>query len=111
VPGVGGGIGGGTGGSLSDCRHDERSKNMNSSALACGDIGDALQPPGNGVPGSELSPPVETALTSTFVPTCRSVKTTRPHWFSGVAACSTGVAVVDPDAPQQALEPRRSRPW
>ena len=45
----GGGTSGGGGIAVGGSTHDERSKNRNSSALACGDIALALQPVGNGL--------------------------------------------------------------
>src|SRR5262245_3846068 len=59
----GGGTGGGCGMVVSGRTHADRSKNRNSSALACGDISFVLQPVGHGLPGSESSPPVVTPPT------------------------------------------------
>src|SRR6187549_413978 len=81
VPGSG--MGGVVGVPVSICTHDDRSKNMNSSAFSCAlrSMG-PVQPPGKpGAPGCELSPAPSD--------TCTSVNTTRPHWFA--ADVSTGV--------------------
>ena len=57
--------------------HDVRSKNRNSSAFACGDIMLVLQPDGNGLLGSESSPPVRVADADSLM--WMSVNTTFPH--------------------------------
>jgi hypothetical protein len=54
---LGPGGGGGLGVEVSGATQADRSKNMNSSALACGDMPVVLQPSGKGTFGSELSPP------------------------------------------------------
>src|SRR4029079_18257825 len=55
VPGTG--MGGNSGVPVSTCTHDDRSKNMNSSAFSCAvSVSGAVQPIGNGVSGCELSP-------------------------------------------------------
>ncbi len=84
VPG-GGGIGGGMSPGVTQA---DRSKNKNSSALACGDMPLLLQPPGNGVSGRDVSPPsiAPPAGSGTCELMWMSVYTTRPHWFSGAAA-------------------------
>src|SRR5262245_61197399 len=82
---VGGTPGGGTIGTIGlpgvVCTHDDRSKNMNSSAFSWGVMSsDAEHPVGNGLSGFDMPPPA---------PTWTSVKTARPHCASAVA--STGV--------------------
>src|SRR5437667_1845200 len=74
----GGGTTGGSGVLESGWMQAERSKNMNSSALACPERLVTLQALGNGLVGSESSslPPGGSALTWI------SVTTTRPHWLS-----------------------------
>src|SRR6187399_1919664 len=73
VPGTG--MGGNSGVPVSTCTHDDRSKNMNSSAFSCAvSVNGAVHPIGNGVSGCELSPDPSD--------TCTSVNTTRPHWFA-----------------------------
>lgn len=54
----GGGISGGCGCCVSGWTQADKSKNRNSSALACGVDGLVLHPDGNGLPGSESSPPI-----------------------------------------------------
>src|SRR3954469_20870915 len=57
VPGFG--IGGSSGVPVSTCTHDDRSKNMNSSAFSCGVMSiDPRQPFGKGTSGCEPSAPV-----------------------------------------------------
>ena len=81
----GGGTGGGVGCLSSGRTQADRSKNRNSSALACGDISLVLHPLGNGLPGSESSPPVVRADVWTDFWMWMSVKTTFPHCIaSGV---------------------------
>ena len=63
---------------MSGWMHADRSKNINSSAFDCGLISLSRQPVGNGLSGSESSPPVS----PTVMLICRSVKTTRPHFSS-----------------------------
>jgi hypothetical protein len=63
---------------------DVRSKNKNSSAFACGVIMLVLQPEGNGLPGSESSPPAP-EIVDTDCLMWMSVKTAFPHCIaSGV---------------------------
>src|SRR6516162_265023 len=90
------------GGTGSGWTQDERSKSMNSSAFSCGDKSPVVtQPPGNGVPGRDVSwVPLELADT-----TWRSVNTVRPHWLAGiVAASSAGVFRVMYSTPGFMLE-------
>jgi hypothetical protein len=63
----GGGTGGGTGVSSSGSTQADRSKNRNSSAFAWGDISLVLHPLGQGLLGSESSPPVVPVGVSTDV--------------------------------------------